>query len=114
MGYNFTIGNTLLAVILAGTNAFIEEVIFRLFFVTMGQNETNSSTYGILMSSVVFGYVHYGGAMPNGFFGAIISALLGYFLRKSIHETQGFYWAFMIHFLLDVVIMIFLLNGPMY
>jgi len=76
----------------------------------MGDNETNSSLYGLIMGSVVFGIFHYWGVTPSGIFGVLISAYLGYFLAKSIQETKGFYWAFIIHFMLDVVILIFIFN----
>lgn len=39
-----------------------------------------------------------------------MSALLGFFLAKSIQEAKGFYWVFMIHFMLNVAGMIFILN----
>lgn len=95
---------------LAASNAFVEEVIFRLSFVTIGANETNSNANGIIMGSVKFGLFHYIGVFPNGIIGAIMSAYLGYFLARSIQETKGFYWAFMIHFLLDVFFLFFILN----
>lgn len=63
-----------------------------------------------MMGSVVFGVIHYWGIAPNGLFGVLLSALLGLFLAKSIQETKGFYWAFKIHFLLDVIIMLFIFN----
>ncbi|SEN52658.1 hypothetical protein SAMN04488134_101284 [Amphibacillus marinus] len=110
LGFSFSLTTILMVVPLAASNAFTEEVIFRLSYVTMGENETNSSLYGLIMGSIVFGVIHYWGIVPNGLFGALISALLGLFLAKSIQETKGFYWAFMIHFLLDVVIMFFIFN----
>jgi uncharacterized protein len=112
-GFNFSVMNIIMAIPLAATNAFTEETIFRLSYVTIGDNETNSSLYGLIMGTSVFGIVHYWGIMPNGIFGIIISALLGCFLAKSIQETKGFYWAFMIHFLLDVVILLVIFNSNM-
>ncbi|GAK01901.1 hypothetical protein JCM19037_94 [Geomicrobium sp. JCM 19037] len=110
VGFDFSLVALLMVIPLAATNAFIEEVIFRLPYVTMGDNETNSSLYGLIMGSAIFGIIHYWGVAPNGIFGVLISAYLGYFLAKSIQETKGFYWAFMIHFMLDVVILIFIFN----
>ncbi|GAK11078.1 protease [Geomicrobium sp. JCM 19039] len=110
VGFDFSLVALLMVIPLAATNAFIEEVIFRLPYVTMGDNETNSSVYGLIMGSAIFGIIHYWGVAPNGIFGVLISAYLGYFLAKSIQETKGFYWAFMIHFMLDVVILIFIFN----
>lgn len=110
LGFDFSLVNLLMVIPFAATNAFTEEVIFRLSYVTMGENETNSSLYGLIMGSIVFGIIHYWGVVPNGIFGVLISALLGNFLAKSIQETKGFYWAFIIHFLLDIVIFIFIFN----
>jgi hypothetical protein len=33
-----------------------------------------------------------------------LAGFLGWFLAKSIGETHGFFWAWLIHFLQDVVI----------
>lgn len=110
LGFDFSLITLLMVIPLAATNAFTEEVIFRLSYVTMGENETNSSLYGLIMGSAVFGIIHYWGLAPNGLFGVLLSAYLGYFMAKSIQETKGFYWAFFIHFILDVVILIFILN----
>lgn len=94
----------------AAMNAFTEETVFRLPYVTMGDNDTNSRVYGLVMGSVVFGVLHFWGVAPNGFLGAIMAAFVGYFLAKSIQETRGFYWAFMIHFMLNLATMLFVLN----
>ncbi|KYG29328.1 hypothetical protein AZF04_07325 [Alkalihalobacillus trypoxylicola] len=113
LGFNFSLITILMVFPIAASNAFIEEIIFRLSYVTMGDNEALSPLYGILMGSIVFGFIHYSGAVPNGLFGVLLSAYLGYFLSKSIYETKGFYWAFFIHFLLDVVILMFILHVNM-
>ncbi|MFT6005009.1 MAG: hypothetical protein ACI8UQ_002153, partial [Bacteroidia bacterium] len=47
--------------------------------------------------------VHYFGT-PGGIIGVIVAGFLGWFLAKSILETKGFFWAWFIHFLQDVVI----------
>lgn len=113
LGFDFSVATLLMVIPLAAANAFTEEVIFRLSYVTMGDNETKSSLYGLLMGSVVFGITHYWGLVPNGLFGVLLSAYLGYFFSKSIQETKGFYWALIVHFMLDVVILIFVLNSSM-
>jgi membrane protease YdiL (CAAX protease family) len=56
-----------------------------------------------LISAVIFGLAHIKG-MPNGFIGVILAGLLGYILSKSVHETNGIFWAWFIHFLQDVII----------
>ncbi len=99
-----------LAVPFAAMNAFTEETVFRLPYVTMGDDETGSSTYGLVMGSIVFGVFHYWGVAPNGVGGALMSAALGFFLATSIQETKGFFWAFTIHFMLNLVGMALVLN----
>lgn len=110
-GFAFHWAHLLLVIPLAASNAIVEETIYRLSFVSVGASATRTAWYGIILGSVVFGVMHYWGTMPNGLTGAIMSAFLGYFLAKSIQETKGVFWAFTIHFLLDVAILIFLLNG---
>jgi hypothetical protein len=109
-GFMFHWVSVALVVPFAAMNAFIEETIFRLPYVTMGDNDTNSRLYGLIMASGVFGVMHFWGAAPTGFIGAIMSAFLGFVLAKSMQETRGFYWAFMIHFMLDLVVVLFILN----
>lgn len=109
-GFTFHWGHLAMVLPLAAMNAFTEEAIFRLPFVTMGDNDTSSRTYGLVMSSVVFGVFHYWGLAPNGLVGAAMSAFLGYILAKSMQETRGFFWAFAIHMALDVPILVFALN----
>ena len=109
-GFTFHWAYVVLVVPFAAMNAFTEEAIFRLPYVTMGENDTDSRAYGLIMGAAVFGVLHYWGVAPNGFIGAIMSTFLGFFLAKSMQETRGFYWAFMIHFMLDLVVMLFILN----
>lgn len=109
-GFAFHWLYVLLVIPFAASNALVEEVIFRLSFVSAGKSLTKSVWYGLIMGSLVFGFIHYWGVAPNGISGAVMSAFLGYFLAKSIQETNGFFWAFMIHFMLDVAILFFIFN----
>lgn len=86
------------------TNSFSEEAIFRLGLI--------SPLYGVistrelvLLSALIFGLVHFGG-MPHGLIGMLMAGFLGWFLAKSVVETGGIFWAWLIHFLQDVVIYI--------
>lgn len=54
-----------------------------------------------------FGLGHYYG-YPSGVLGVLLSSFLGWFLGKSLLETKGFFWAWLIHFVPDVFIFIFL------
>lgn len=109
-GYTFNWVYLALVVPFAAANAFTEEAIFRLPYVTVGADLTNSRVYGLVMGALVFGVIHYWGVAPNGLIGAIMSAWLGFYLAKSIQETRGFFWAFTTHFLLNLVGMVFILN----
>lgn len=53
---------------------------------------------------------HYYGA-PYGITGVLMAYFLGWFLGKSIIETKGIFWAWMIHFVQDFLIMLFLAFG---
>jgi len=83
-------------------NAFNEEAITRLSLVTALHGRV-PNTVIYLASALLFGIPHYFG-VPGGIVGAIMSAFLGWLLAKSIIETRGMFWAWFIHFLLDVII----------
>ena len=85
-------------------NAFTEEVIFRLSFATVGENDGIARNITMAFGAGIFGFIHYFGIAPNGFLGMILAVYIGFFLTKSILETKGFFWAWLIHFLQDVVI----------
>ena len=84
------------------TNSFAEEMIFR---VGINAPLTNllSPNKIFLISAVIFGVAHFQG-MPSEIIGVILAGLLGYVLSKSIHETNGIFWAWLIHFLQDIII----------
>lgn len=84
------------------SNSFSEEMIFRLGL-NVPLDNVLSSKYIFLLSAIIFGLAHFYG-MPSGFIGIILAGVLGYVLSKSLHETQGVFWAWLIHFLQDVII----------
>ncbi len=101
---NFSLLKTglLWVVLFSLTNSFSEEMIYRVGI--------NGPLYGLLspnkiflISAIVFGLAHYRG-MPNGIIGIALAGILGYVLSKSVHETNGIFWAWFIHFLQDVII----------
>mgnify|MGYP001791444643 CR=1 FL=1 len=89
-------------IILSFTNSFSEEIIYR-----VGINGPLASILSpnkiFLVSALIFGIAHFQG-VPNGIVGVILAGLLGYVLSKSVHETNGIFWAWLIHFLQDVII----------
>ncbi len=93
------------------TNSFGEEMIFRLGIVSP-LSGLLKPTMIFLISAGIFGLAHVNG-MPRGMAGIIIAGILGFVLAKSVLETHGFFWAWLIHFLQDVVIFasLYLMNS---
>jgi membrane protease YdiL (CAAX protease family) len=96
------------ALIFAASNAFVEEALTRFgIVVSLHGFVPNHTIY--LVSALVFGIPHYFGT-PGGILGSLMAGYLGWLLAKSIVETRGVFWAWFIHFLLDVVIFSALLS----
>lgn len=88
--------------LLSAMNAFTEESITRLSVVTLLDGLfPRQAIY--LSSALLFGIPHYFG-VPGGLIGSLMAGFLGWLLAKSIMETRGFFWAWFIHFLQDVII----------
>jgi len=83
-------------------NSFGEEMIFRLGIIVPLKGLLSTNTI-LIISAVIFGLAHING-MPTGIIGMTIAGVLGFILAKSVIETEGFFWAWLIHFLQDVVI----------
>lgn len=84
------------------TNSFGEEIIFRMGIVSPLKGLLQPMIIFVI-SAIVFGIPHLVG-MPSGLIGATMAGLLGLVLAKSLYETNGFFWAWVIHFLQDVII----------
>lgn len=92
------------------TNSFGEEMIYRMGIVSPLANLLSPMTIFII-SAILFGLPHLAG-MPSGLIGATMAGILGLVLAKSLYETNGFLWAWAIHFIQDVIIIgtLFLLS----
>jgi hypothetical protein len=98
------------ALLIAMMNGFNEE--FTLRAAPLSELEPRiGKLQGLMITSFYFGFGHFYG-IPSGIIGVALSAFLGYFLGKSMLETRGFFWAWLIHFLPDVFIFYFLLSLP--
>jgi membrane protease YdiL (CAAX protease family) len=84
------------------TNSFGEEAIYRLGILSPLKGMLPPTSL-FLISAVLFGIPHFAG-MPNGMIGVLMASILGFVLAKSVYETNGIFWAWLIHFLQDVVI----------
>lgn len=95
----------LLPVILvyAAINAFNEEVYFRLSILST-LHQVIGKNHALLISAGFFGLAHYLYGSPPGMIGFLMTGFLAWLLGKSVLETKGLFWAWLIHFLPDVVI----------
>jgi len=86
----------------AAVNSFAEGIMCRNAILGSLRN-TISKKYTLLISGIFFGLLHYYGA-PAGVTGVIMSALLGWYLSRSMYETNGLLSAWIIHFFTDVAV----------
>jgi membrane protease YdiL (CAAX protease family) len=100
--YDNFISILLFIYIFSFSNAFVEEMMYR-FGVIIALREITSDKKIALISGLIFGSIHYFGT-PGGIIGMIVAGFLGWFLAKSIIETKGIFFAYLIHFLQDFVI----------
>jgi hypothetical protein len=91
-----------LAVLMAVTNAWSEEMTARLTIVA-GLHGKAAPARINWISAAVFGPPHYFG-MPGGPLGVLMAGFMGWLLAKSVQETRGLLWAWFLHFVQDVVI----------
>ncbi len=90
-------------VLLAATNAFAEEVYFRLALLgtltaVVGRGQAQA------MNVVLFGLAHYLAGSPPGLPGALMTGFLAWVMGKCILETRGLAGAWLVHLLPDLVI----------
>jgi hypothetical protein len=95
------------AVATSAMNAANEEFQFRCVVLGRLNGVAGSCREAMLMSGVLFGVGHYFG-QPSGMGGVLTASLAGWLWAKSMLETRGFFWAFTMHFLQDMIIFGFL------
>ena len=93
----------------AASNAFGEEMLYRAPWLGALEGPVGAAQ-ALLITSVYFGLAHFYG-VPYGVVGAIMAFIPGWLMGKAMLETRGFFWAWMIHFCMDVVIFFFLALG---
>jgi hypothetical protein len=89
-------------VIAAAINAFGEEFEFRSMPLVRLERVFGPGL-AIIMTAALFGLLHYFG-QPGGLFGVLLAGYLGWIAAKSMIETRGFVWAFLIHFVGNFII----------
>lgn len=88
--------------LLALVNSLSEGIVYRSSVLGL-LKEAIPKDYLVLVAAVFFGIAHYYGA-PGGILGVIMSAVLGWYMCRSMYETRGFVTAWIIHFFQDIVI----------
>jgi membrane protease YdiL (CAAX protease family) len=93
----------------AAMNAFNEEMTYRASLLATLERHVGAR-HALWISAAFFGIGHYYG-VPYGVIGVLLAGFLGWFLGKAMLETRGFFWAWFIHFLQDVLIFYFMSVG---
>lgn len=87
-------------------NVFGEEFMFRSVLLARLEPVVRPGQ-AILMTSVLFGSLHYFTGALSGPVGALVTAWLGWINAKSMIETRGLVWAFLIHFVTGFIVAAF-------
>jgi len=89
-------------VLLAAMNAFSEEMTYKASMLATLEPAVGSR-HALWNTALFFGIGHYFG-VPYGVIGVIMASFLGWILGKAMLETRGFFWAWFIHFIQDILI----------
>lgn len=94
---------------LAAISAFCEEVIFRAPLIATLEGPIGRR-HALWISSLFFGIAHWSG-VPWGWAGVLMATFFGWIMGRAMLETRGLLWAWIIHFVMDVVVFSFLAAG---
>jgi membrane protease YdiL (CAAX protease family) len=92
--------------LVAAFNAANEEFQFRNVLLAHLRNVVSPGE-AALLTAVLFGLGHYYG-QPSGPLGVVMAGIAGWLWARSMIETRGSTWAFLIHMVQDIVIFSFL------
>ena len=97
------------ALLFALTNAFSEEVSYRSSLLAPLYKVIGKS-HAMGLTAVFFGLAHYTGGVPLSTVPTILmTGFVGWLMGKSMLETKGFFWAWFIHFVIDIPVFTFLI-----
>lgn len=91
------------AILLAMINAFTEEMYYRAPFLST-LPEAIGKDHALLICTVFFGLEHWLYGSPPGLLGAAMTGFLAWLIGKSMLETKGLFWPWLIHVLPDIVV----------
>jgi membrane protease YdiL (CAAX protease family) len=92
-----------LSLTFAGINAFNEEFRFRFVLLAHGKRSFGASS-ALWMTSLNFGLAHWISGHPGGPTGALSTLLFALLLCRSLYDTEGGLWAWLMHAGGDVII----------
>jgi membrane protease YdiL (CAAX protease family) len=95
-----------MVVVMAAMNAFSQEMTYRAGLLTTA-HEALGPQQALLLTSVYFGIAQYYGT-PRGLLGALTAGVLGWLLGRSMLETKGFLWPWLLHFLQGIIVFLFM------
>lgn len=109
ISFRLVAANLPLVILFSLANALTEELIFR---VTLIQGFAGSAPSWVvaLLSAALFGGIHYFG-QPGRIPGVLMAGFMGCLLTYSIIQTGGIFWAWLIHFVQDVLILSIVFAG---
>jgi len=93
------------AVLFAAVNAFTEEAYFRCSILST-LHEVIGKTHTLRITLVFFGLSHWLYGSPSGLIGFAMTGFLAWIMARSMLETKGMLWPWIIHFAPDLVIFI--------
>jgi len=111
---NFSIGERILrtlpwSIAVAAFNAASEEFQFRSVLLAHLRGVLPADE-AILLTAAFFGLGHFHGH-PSGMLGVFMAGFAGWIWARSMVDTRGGLWAFLIHMTQDIVILMFLVVG---
>lgn len=93
------------AVLFSAMNALSEEMTFRAPLLST-THEPLGPTSALWLTSIFFGFAHVLHGDPPGMIGFVLTGFVAYLFGKSMLETRGSLWAWFIHFVSDIPIII--------
>ncbi|OUW82920.1 MAG: hypothetical protein CBD74_06580 [Saprospirales bacterium TMED214] len=101
-----SVATILMLPVLAFVNATLEELIFRVGMLPLLSQSVSLAT-ATIPAAAIFGFVHFHGGFPNGWFGSLLLAYGGFMLGYLVIAQKGFSAAVVWHMLMDMIILCF-------
>ncbi len=92
--------------IAAAINGIVEEFQFRSVLLARVEPWVKPGQ-AMMMSAVLFASLHYFTGTPGGPLGVLPNLFFGWVASKSVLETRGLFWAWLLHFIADFMIFAF-------